>query len=100
MLKAATVDFDTELPAFTIGNERVTWLGALIKAARDDYQPRNFGERHLVDDLAVSRWRILRVALMEKAVYDAQLAVERMVKPSVLLTGLLLRLRVADAHWA
>ena len=72
MLKAATVDFDTELPAFTIGNERVTWLGALIKAARDDYRPRNFGERHLVDDLAVSRWRILRVALMEKAVYDAQ----------------------------
>lgn len=37
---------------------------------------------------------------MEKAIYDAQLAVERMVKPSVLLTGLLLRLRIADAAWS
>jgi DNA polymerase-3 subunit delta' len=37
---------------------------------------------------------------MERAIYDAQLAVERMVKPSVLLTGLLLRLRMPDAEWA
>jgi DNA polymerase-3 subunit delta' len=36
---------------------------------------------------------------METSTYQAQLAMERLVKPSVLLTGLLLRLRTSDVVW-
>lgn len=65
-------DFDGELRVFTLGPERTAWLGDLIASARSDYKPRDFGERHLVDDLAIAKWRGLRVALMEKAVFEQQ----------------------------
>ncbi len=42
---------------------------------------------------------IASLRALEAAVFQAQLAMERMVKPSVLLTGLLLRLRVRDVEW-
>ena len=72
MTKRNAPNFESELRVYTIGTERVAWLGDLVASARSDYQPRNFGERHLVDDLAISKWRGLRVALMEKAVFEHQ----------------------------
>ena len=61
-----------ELGLFTIGVERLNLLGDLVLEARADLQPRNFPERHLVDELALSKWRTFRVALMEKAVFEHQ----------------------------
>ena len=61
-----------ELGLFTIGVERLNLLGDLVLEARADLQPRNFPERHLVDELAISKWRTYRVALMEKAVFEQQ----------------------------
>ena len=72
MSNRSAPNFETELRVFTIGAERVAWLGDLVASARADYKPRNFGERHLVDDLAISKWRGLRVAIMEKAVFEHQ----------------------------
>ena len=72
MPKPTSPKFESELRVYTIGTERVAWLGDLVASARADYKPRNFGERHLVDDLAIAKWRGLRVALMEKAVFEHQ----------------------------
>ncbi len=72
MPKPTSPNFESELRVYTIGTERVAWLGDLVASARADYKPRNFGERHLVDDLAIAKWRGLRVALMEKAVFEHQ----------------------------
>ncbi len=72
MQKRSSPNFESELRVFTIGAERVAWLGDLVASARADYKPRNFGERHLVDDLAISKWRGIRVAIMEKAVFEQQ----------------------------
>jgi hypothetical protein len=72
MPKSTSPNFESELRVYTIGTERVAWLGDLVASARADYKPRNFGERHLVDDLAIAKWRGLRVALMEKAVFEHQ----------------------------
>jgi len=64
--------FSHELKLFTIGAERIALLGDLVTEARADLRPRNFAERHLVDELAISKWRTYRVALMEKAVFEQQ----------------------------
>ncbi len=72
MAKRSAPRLEHEIKLFTIGVERVNLLGDLVASARADYKPRNFGERHLVDDLAICRWRSLRVALMEKAVFEHQ----------------------------
>ena len=72
MPKPTSPNFESELRVYTIGTERVAWLGDLVASARADYKPRDFGERHLVDCLAISKWRGLRVALMEKAVFEHQ----------------------------
>lgn len=64
--------FSHELKLFTIGVERIALLGDLVTEARADLRPRNFAERHLVDELAISKWRTWRVALMEKAVFEHQ----------------------------
>ena len=61
-----------EIGLFTIGAERLNLLGDLVLEARADLQPRNFPERHLVDELAISKWRTYRVALMEKAIFEHQ----------------------------
>lgn len=72
MPKPSTVDFDRELRVFTIGTERLAWLGHLVDTARSDFKPRDFAERSLVDDLAICRWRGFRIALMEKAIFEHQ----------------------------
>ena len=66
--------FDVDLSILTIGAERVSWLSALLTTARNDFQPRDFAERHLVDEMAFNKWRILRIYAMEKAVYEQQRA--------------------------
>ncbi len=72
MPKPSTADFEGELRVFTIGTERVVWLGRLVATARSDFKPRDFAERYLVDDLAICRWRGSRIALMEKAIFEHQ----------------------------
>lgn len=62
--------FEVAPSTFTIGAELANRLGDLIQTARADFNPRDFAERHLVDDLAISKWRALRVTLMEKAVFE------------------------------
>jgi hypothetical protein len=62
--------FEVAPSTFTIGAELSHRLGDLIASARADFNPRDFAERHLVDDLAISKWRALRVSLMEKAVFE------------------------------
>ena len=62
--------FEVSPSTFTIGAELSHRLGDLIASARTDFNPRDFAERHLVDDLAISKWRALRVSLMEKAVFE------------------------------
>ena len=62
--------FEVAPSTFTIGAELANRLGDLIETARADFNPRDFAERHLVDDLAISKWRALRVSLMEKAVFE------------------------------
>src|SRR4051812_9147506 len=68
------VPFDVDLSNLSVGPERRNWLGSLLATARKDFQPRNFAERHLVDEMAFNKWRLLRVYTMEKAVYDHQWA--------------------------
>ena len=65
-----TKPFEVAPSTFTIGAELANRLGDLIQSARADFNPRDFAERHLVDDLAISKWRALRVSLMEKAVFE------------------------------
>ena len=74
MSKSPPIRFETELKLFTIATEKLEFLADLVAAAREDFNPRNFAERHLVDELAISKWRICRVALMEKAVFERQSA--------------------------
>ncbi len=62
--------FNLDPSTFTIGEELANRLGELLDSVRADLRPRNFPERHLVDELALSRWRGLRVTLMEKAIYE------------------------------
>ena len=64
--------FEVAPSTFTIGAELSHRLGDLIQSARTDFNPRDFAERHLVDDLAISKWRALRVSLMEKAVFERE----------------------------
>ena len=64
--------FEVAPSTFTIGAELSHRLGDLIASARADFNPRDFAERHLVDDLAISKWRALRVSLMEKAVFERE----------------------------
>ena len=66
--------FDADISILTVGAERPTWLAALIETARDDLRPRDLVERHLVDEMAINKWRLLRIYGMEKAVYEHQLA--------------------------
>ncbi len=62
--------FNLDPSTFTIGEELSNRLGELLDSVRADLRPRNFPERHLVDELALSRWRGFRVTLMEKAIYE------------------------------
>jgi hypothetical protein len=62
--------FKTDLRFLTVGPELSSRLGDLLETAYADLEPRNFPERHLVDELAMAKWRGLRAALMEKAVYE------------------------------
>jgi len=66
--------FDINLSILAVGAERVPWLAALIETARSDLRPRDFQERHFVDEMAINKWRLLRIYGMEKAVYEHQLA--------------------------
>src|SRR5947208_2933963 len=61
-----------DLRDLVIGPEAPWRLGDLIETARLHMQPRNFAEHYLVAEMAISRWRGMRVQIMEKAVYDRQ----------------------------
>jgi hypothetical protein len=71
---APPVPFDIDLRVLAVGAERVPWLAALIETARNDLRPRDFPERHFVDEMAINKWRLLRIYGMERAVYEHQLA--------------------------
>ena len=71
---APPVPFDINLSILAVGAELVPWLAALIETARSDLRPRDFQERHFVDEMAINKWRLLRIYGMEKAVYEHQLA--------------------------
>lgn len=66
------IPFQTDLRNLVIGPEAPWRLGDLIETARLHLRPRNFAENHLVDEMALSKWRGMRVQIMEKAVYDRQ----------------------------
>lgn len=72
MLKNNRIPFEADLCGLVIGPEAPWRLGDLIETARLHLQPRNFAENYLVDEMAVSKWRGMRVQIMEKAVYDRQ----------------------------
>jgi hypothetical protein len=69
--------FDVDLRVLAIGAERTSWLASLIRTVREELRPRDLVERHFVDELAINKWRLLRVYGMEKAVYEHQLAIQR-----------------------
>ncbi|MCU1330681.1 MAG: hypothetical protein JWN34_6051 [Bryobacterales bacterium] len=64
------IPFDVDLSVLVVGAERVSWLSALIDTARAELRPRDFAERHYVDEMAINKWRLLRIYAMEKAVYE------------------------------
>jgi len=66
--------FDVDLSILTVGAERVPWLASLIETVRNDLRPRDFPERHFVDEMAINKWRLLRIYGMEKAIYEHQVA--------------------------
>ena len=55
---------------FLYPNEHMQNLRDLLAAARDDLRPRNFAERHLVEQMALCKWRQHRVLCMERAVCE------------------------------
>src|SRR4051812_47844077 len=71
---AAPNPFDVDLSVLAVGPERVSWLASLIETVRTDLQPRDVAERHLADEMAINKWRLLRTWGMEKAVYEHHLA--------------------------
>ena len=76
--------FSHELKLFIIGAERIALLGELVTEARADLRPRNFAERHLVDELAISKWRTYRVALMERPSSNSSALPFAPVSPAIL----------------
>jgi hypothetical protein len=62
-----------DLSFVAVPAERAKLLRDLIASARADLRPRNFPERHLVDMMAVCKWRLQRVLMMEKAIYQREL---------------------------
>lgn len=63
---------DTDLGYVAIRAEREVYLLEVVQQARTEMAPRNFAERHLVDEMAIAKWRAMRTLLMERAVYDYQ----------------------------
>lgn len=61
---------ELDLADIVIPTEHARNLRSLIAAARADLKPRNFAERHLVDEMALCKWRQRRILLMERAVYE------------------------------
>jgi hypothetical protein len=66
------IPFQPDLRILAIGPEASYRLGDCIETARRDFNPRNFAEHYLVEEMAISRWRGIRSKIMEKAVYDHQ----------------------------
>jgi hypothetical protein len=66
--------FEFDLVNLTITGELASRLGELLDTARADLRPRNFIERSLVDQLALSQWRRFRVGVMQTAVFEHQAA--------------------------
>ena len=64
--------FETNLDFIVLDTERVNRFHDLLEDARRDYTPRNFGERHLVEELAICKWRRLRVLMFQRAIYQRQ----------------------------
>ena len=61
---------EPDLTEIVIPTEQARNLRSLIAAARADLKPRNFAERHLVDQMAICQWRQHRVMCMERSVYE------------------------------
>src|SRR5436190_140102 len=61
---------ELDMTFVAISAEHAFRLRDLVAAARADFKPRNFAERHLVDEMALCKWRQRRILLMERAVYD------------------------------
>ena len=55
---------------FLYPNEHMRNLRALLALARDDLRPRNFAESHLVEQMALCKWRQHRILCMERAVCE------------------------------
>jgi hypothetical protein len=64
--------FETNLDFIVLDTEHISRFHDLLEDARHDYQPRNFGERHLVEELAICKWRRLRVLMFQRAIYQRQ----------------------------
>jgi hypothetical protein len=69
MYQPDTEPWDPKLHVYAIGNELRHKLRSLIDNARFELKPRDFAERHLVDELAMCKWRHLRVLAMQTAIY-------------------------------
>jgi hypothetical protein len=66
----APFPFYADLTNLFIKPENPAYFQSLLKTARRDFAPRDFGERHFVDEMAFLKWRMLRLYLMEKALFD------------------------------
>ena len=75
--------WEPDLAAFSMGNEIRACLRDLIAAARLDWTPSGFTEKHLVDELAINKWRQLRVLSMQNAIYRHEQAAGMANNPKV-----------------
>ena len=69
--------FRPNYEACAVAGELHLKLRALLDRARAELHPRNFLEDHLVDQLVVYKWRLLRVLAMESSVYQHEHATFR-----------------------
>ena len=69
--------FRPNYEACAVAGELHLKLRALLDRARAELNPRNFLEDHLVDQLVVYKWRLLRVLAMESSVYQHEHATFR-----------------------
>ncbi len=74
MEKETELPHETDLGYVAIKAEREVYLLEVVQQARTEMAPRNFAERHLVDEMAIAKWRAMRTVLMERAIYDCHAA--------------------------
>ena len=57
MRKPTKLPRETDVASIALRVEQRERLFDLMKTARAEMAPRNFAERHLVDEMATARWR-------------------------------------------